>query len=98
MNEIIKQFFIYESTLQKAKDIEKDLSWINRYSARIEELNQIRVNIENKDLKTLNEIVETESRAYGWSFYPGEHGKVAEEAFWNLKKLLLNNNLISNRT
>ena len=89
MDKINEQICKYESALQSAKNIENDLSWVKQYENRIEQLNQINIYLKNNDIENLKKIIEVESRDYGWSFYPEEHGEKANNAFWQLKKVLI---------
>ncbi len=71
--------------------IEKDVSFINQYSSHLEWLDKIEIAFNNNDTALLTNLIEQESRSYGWSYLPNDCGEKVETAFWNLKKIILGN-------
>ena len=77
-------------TLEQCRTQEKDQKTIELYNFHItrtsETLEQLRTNGPDKEL--IDNFFEKEGRNYGWSYLPNDNGRLAEEAFWNLKKKL----------
>jgi hypothetical protein len=77
-------------TLEKCKTEEKDGKTIELYdfhiNRTIETIEKLRKDGLDKIL--IDNFFEQEGRSYGWSYLPNDNGKLAEEAFWNLKKKL----------
>ena len=71
--------------------IEKDVSFINQYSSHLEWLDKIEIAFNNNDTALLTNLIEQESRSYGWSYLPNDYGEKVETAFWNLKKIIVDN-------
>jgi hypothetical protein len=44
-----------------------------------------------EDTALLTNLIEQESRSYGWSYLPNDYGEKVETAFWNLKKIIVDN-------
>ncbi len=86
---IREQLAVYRQLLLNAKSIETDKSFIKQYDDHLNSLDQIATAIDNKDTSLVTEIIEQESRYYGWSYLPNDHGEKVESAFWNMKKLIL---------
>ena len=82
------KFKEYRALLSTALTIEKDISLINQYSMHLEWLDKIENSFENNDTALLKNLIEQESRSYGWSYLPNDHGEKVETAFWNLKKII----------
>lgn len=68
---------------QDEKTIELYDFHINRTSETLEQLNK-----KGMDKVLIDNFFEQEGRNYGWSYLPNDNGRLAEEAFWNLKKKL----------
>ena len=68
--------------------IEKDISFIKQYSSHLEWLDKIENAFSNNDTVLLTNLIEQESRSYGWSYLPNDYGEKVETAFWNLKKII----------
>jgi hypothetical protein len=78
--------------LQECSEIEVELKFKKEYSQHIEKtkelISKLKNGSEDNFESEMNEYFGSQERAYGWSFLPHEHGKKAEDAFWNLKKQL----------
>lgn len=88
-SEIELKFLEYRELLFVAKEKETDISLIKKYDSYIESLNEIEKAFFANDIALLANLIERESRSYGWSYLPNDYGEKAETAFWNLKKVLL---------
>lgn len=86
--EIEKQFKNYRQLLQNAKSIETDKSLEKQYDLHLNWLDKIEIAFNNNDIILLTNLIEQESRSYGWSYLPNDYGEKVETAFWNLKKLI----------
>lgn len=71
--------------------IEKDVSCINQYSSHLEWLDIFEIAFNNNDIALLTNLIEQESRSYGWSYLPNDYGEKVETAFWNLKRIIIGN-------
>ena len=81
------KFQEFRALLSTALTIEKDISLINQYSMHLEWLDKIENSFENNDTALLKNLIEQESRSYGWSYLPNDHGEKVETAFWTLKTI-----------
>ena len=88
---IQSKFKEYRQLLLNAMTIEKNVSFINQYSNHLEWLDKIENAFKNNDTALLTNLIEQESRSYGWSYLPNDYGEKVETAFWNLKKLIMDN-------
>jgi hypothetical protein len=86
---IKRQLTIYRQLLLYSLTVEKDQNYINAYLRHIKTLDEIELTYNKKDKKLLTQIIESESRSYGWSYLPNKYGEKVESAFWNLKKLII---------
>jgi len=77
-------------TLNQCKTQETDGKTIQLYNVHINltsyTLDKLKTNGLNETL--IKNFFEQEGHGYGWSYLPNENGRIAEEAFWNLKKKL----------
>ena len=86
---IESKFKEYRQLLLNAMTIEKDISFINQYSRHLDLLDKIENCFKSHDTALLTNLLEQESRSYGWSYLPKDYGEKVETAFWNLKKLII---------
>lgn len=86
--EVQKQFNVYRRLIQNAITIEKDISFNKQYSSHLEWLDKIENAFNNNDTVLLKNLIEQESRSYGWSYLPNDYGEKVESAFWKLKRLI----------
>lgn len=90
--EVQRQFTVYRHSIQNAKSIETDKSFIKQYDDHLNSLNEIETAFNNNETALLTKLIEQESRYYGWSYLPNDYGEKVETAFWNLKKIIVDNN------
>jgi hypothetical protein len=87
-----KQFAVYRHSIQNAKSIETDKSFIKQYDDHLNSLSEIETAFNNRNTVLLTKLIEQESRYYGWSYLPNDYGEKVETAFWNLEKLIVDKN------
>ena len=87
---IEKQLLVYRKALLDAKSLEKDKSFVKQYDDHIKSLDKIENAVNNNNLPLLKYLIDSESRYFGWSYLPNDYGENAENGFWQLKKLILN--------
>ena len=91
MPDIQSKFKEYRQLLLDAMTIEMDASFINQYSKHLKWLDKIEDVFNSNDTALMTNLIEQESRSYGWSYLPNDYGEKVETAFWNLKKLIMDN-------
>ena len=87
---IIKLLEDLLGTLKKCKNEETDKKTIRLYDMHIDTTDKIlsKLKTDGLDNILIDQYFEQETRNYGWSYLPNENGRIAEEAFWNIKKKL----------
>jgi hypothetical protein len=77
-------------TLEECKTLETDGKTVKLYNLHIERTRETleKLKKDGLDKKLIDDFFEEEGRNYGWSYLPNDNGRIAEEAFWNLKKRL----------
>jgi len=90
MNKSFSQIEKLIETLQECREIEIDLKFKAEYNQHIERTRELMVKLQNAQENTfereIKKYFESEARTFGWSYLPHEHGKKAEDAFWDLIK------------
>jgi hypothetical protein len=90
-SEVQKQLATYRQLLINAKSIETDKSFVKQYDDHLNTLAEIAIAVNHNNMLLLTKLIEQESRYYGWSYLPNDYGENVETAFWNLKKLIMDN-------
>lgn len=87
---IIKLLEDLLGTLKKCKTEETDEKTIRLYDIHIDTTDKILSKLKTGGLDRIliDQYFEQEGHNYGWSYLPNENGRIAEKAFWNLKKKL----------
>ncbi|MES3016162.1 MAG: hypothetical protein V4721_00220 [Bacteroidota bacterium] len=93
INPITHQIRYFEQLIKVLTDsqqVEEDKEAIKLYDHHLRYTRQliddVRTNTGDSD-KLIKEYFAYETRAYGWSYLPGDNGTVAEKAFWDLRKM-----------
>ena len=88
MTDIINSLQDLKATLEHCKAQENDERSIKSYDGHIRRTNEAIEHLKRTgfDKTIIYNFFHEEERNYGWSYLPNDHGRIAEEAFWNLKK------------
>lgn len=89
-HDILKLLEDLLETLVRSKSQETNEQNIELYNLHIDSTEKLLSKIKKGGLSqtSLDQYFEEEGSRYGRSFLPNENGRIAEEAFWNLKKKL----------
>ena len=86
--DILKSLQELLKTLEQCKTQEKDEKTVELYNLHINRTSETieKLKKDGLDKMLIDNFFEQEGRGYGWSYLPNENGRIAEAAFWNLKK------------
>lgn len=89
-DDILKSLEDLLGTLKQCRTQETDERTIGLYNIHIDITEKILSEIKptKLDQTLIDHYFEQEGRNYGWSYLPNENGRIAEKAFWDLKKKL----------
>lgn len=89
-NQIESQILRYRELLSTAISVEEDKTRLNQFIRYAKTLDKIEIAYKDNNKGELNNLLENESRSFGWGWQDTKYGAEVEESFWILEKLIRN--------